>query len=122
MRRDRTASGTVSPLARWAAGPAAPAPARPAAAPVRDLPVAKLTTSALGLEWMRTTSALAGGLQPAARASVVRRRQETLDELERRDPAGFARWMAAGPVPGSNPAQFVRGDMRGDRAAGSDAA
>jgi hypothetical protein len=94
----------------------------PAAAPVRDLPVTQLPTAALGTEWLRTTSALAGRLQPAVRASIVRRRQETLDELERRDPLGFARWMAGGPAPGSNPAQFVHGDVHGDRAAGSDAA
>jgi hypothetical protein len=56
------------------------------------------------------------------RASIVRRRQETLDELERRDPVGFARWMAGGPAPASNPALFVHGDVRGDRPAGSDAA
>jgi len=122
LHKQRGASGTVNPMARWAAAPAAPPPVRPAATPVRDLPVSKLTTSALGGEWLRTTSALAGRLQPAARASIVRRRQETLDELERRDPVGFARWMAGGPAPGSNPAQFVHRDVGGDRAAGSDAA
>jgi hypothetical protein len=123
LRRKRSAGGTVTPLARWATAPAAPPPSRPAATPsVRDLPVSKLSTVALGSEWLRTTTALAGRLQPAARASIVRRRQETLDELERRDPVGFARWIAAGPAPGSNPAQFVHGDLRGESAAGSDAA
>ena len=85
-------------------------------------PVTALPTSALGREWLRTTSALDGRLQPAARATIVRRRQETLDELERRDPDGFARWLAAGPLPGSDPAEFVRRDVRGDQAAGTDAA
>ena len=125
LRRRRGATGRGTPLARWATAPAAPAAAaqpRPTTAPVRELPVAKLPTAALGSEWLRTTSALAGRLQPAARASIVRRRQETLDELERRDAVGFARWIAAGPAPGSNPADFVHGDVRGDRAAGSDAA
>jgi hypothetical protein len=118
MRRQRGSGGTVTPLARWASAPAAPPPSRPPTTPVRELPVSKLPTAALGSEWLRTTSALAGRLQPAARASIVRRRQETLDELERRDPVGFARWIAAGARPGSNPAQFVRGES----AAGSDAA
>jgi hypothetical protein len=128
LRRHRRQRGTrarVTPLARWASGGTAPQPAaplRPTTAPVRELPVAKLSTAALGSEWLRTTSALAGRLQPAARASIVRRRQETLDELERRDPVGFARWIAAGAAPDSNPAEFVHGDARGDRAAGSDAA
>jgi hypothetical protein len=111
--------GRVTPLTRSAA---ASTPSRTTAGPMRELPVAQLPTSALGSEWLRTTSALAGRLQPAARASIVRRRQETLDELERRDPAGFARWIAAGPAPGSNPAEFVHRDVRGDRAAGTDAA
>jgi hypothetical protein len=40
----------------------------------------------------------------------VQRRVAALDELERRDPAGFARWLAAGATAGSNPAQYLRGD------------
>jgi hypothetical protein len=84
--------------------------------------VGKLSTAALGSEWLRTSAALTGRLQPVARESIVRRRQETLDELERRDPVGFARWIASGPAPGGNPAQFVHGDVRGESAAGSDAA
>jgi hypothetical protein len=109
-----------------------PAPARtagaPAAAPVRStgwpdrapLPVSALPTRVLGQEWLRTTAALAGRLEPAVRETILRRREETLDELERRDPDGFARWLVAGP--GSDPALFVRGDVRGDQAAGTDAA
>lgn len=115
------------------AAPAGPAPQRrPLAAPPvnaevgsRTLPpVSALPTAALGREWLRTTHALAGRLPPTARESIVRRRQETLDELERRDPVGFARWLAAGPVPGSDPAHYVRADIGrlGDQAAGTDAA
>ena len=72
-------------------------------------PVAALSTAALGQEWLLTTAALAGRLAPATRQSIVTRREETLDELERRDPDGFARWLAAGPALGSDPAQYVRG-------------
>ncbi|MGY1732606.1 hypothetical protein ACI798_13900 [Geodermatophilus sp. SYSU D01045] len=71
-------------------------------------PVATLTTAALGREWLSTTAALAGRLDPVARQAVVRRRQDVLDELERRDPAGFARWLAEGPLPGSDPAGYLR--------------
>jgi hypothetical protein len=80
-------------------------------APVSDLP-----TAALGREWVRSTAALAGWLEPAARDSLVRRRQEALDELERRDPEGFARWLADGPQPGSDPADYVRGKAAGGQA------
>jgi len=48
----------------------------------------------------------------------VRRREEVLDELEVRDPGGFSRWLGGGPVPGSDPADYVQGD----RIAGTDAA
>lgn len=86
-------------------------------------PVAVLTTSELGQEWLRTSEVLAGRLDAAARASLVTRREETLDELERRDPTGFARWLAAGPTLSSDPAGYVEGGpLRGDPAADTDAA
>jgi hypothetical protein len=71
-------------------------------------PVSGLSTPALGREWLRTTAALAGGLDTAARRSIVERREATLDELERRDPDGFGRWLALAE-PDSDPATFVRG-------------
>ena len=62
-------------------------------------------------------------LDAAARAALVARREEALDELERRDPAGFARWLAAGPTLASDPAGYVHGGpLRGDPAADTDAA
>jgi hypothetical protein len=81
-------------------------------------PVPSLSTRALGEEWLRTGAVLAGRIEPAVRGALVRRRQQALDELEQRDPEGFARWLAAGPVPGSDPADYVRRD----RIAGTDAA
>jgi hypothetical protein len=72
------------------------------------LPVSLLSTTALGSEWVRTTTALTAGLRSEARQAIVRRRHDTLDELERRDPDGFARWLAGRPSPTSNPAEFVR--------------
>lgn len=77
-------------------------------------PVSGLSTAALGDEWVHTTAALSGPLAPSVRRAIVERREEALDELERRDPVGFARWMAAGPEPASDPAQFVRGGPAAD--------
>lgn len=86
-------------------------------------PASALTTPALGREWLRTSVALGGRLAPADREALVRRREETLDELERRDPAGFARWLADGSPPGSDPADYVRGrPVQEDPTAGTDAA
>lgn len=95
------------------------AAAAPAVAPVRQPsfplpPVSSLSTGDLGREWIRTTTALNGRLDARTREAIVVRRQETLDELERRDPDGFARWLAGLPLAGSDPS----GDLRhGDPAA-----
>ena len=92
-----------------------PVPPHPSALPGHAgpspllLPVTGLSTRALGEDWLRTTAALAGHLAPSAREALVTRREEALDELERRDPDGFGRWLAAGPVRGVDPADFVRG-------------
>jgi hypothetical protein len=71
-------------------------------------PVSALSTAALGREWLRTSAALSGRLDPGMRRSIVARREETLDVLERRDPVGFGRWIAGGPEPASDPADYVR--------------
>ena len=110
-----------------AAGRPLGAPAAPTRAPVVRLapavndggPVRDLSTRDLGREWLRTGQVLAaGGLGAADRVAMVRRRTEALDELEQRDPAGFARWMAAGPDCASDPADYLHGDWT----AGTDAA
>lgn len=112
-RKNRTSSGTNGGRGRHPSADVLQLPVRPqpASAPGdgRLLPVETLTTRALGDEWLRTTAALAGRLTPDARTALVARREEALDELERRDPEGFERWLAAGPVRGSDPADFVRG-------------
>jgi hypothetical protein len=93
----------------------APFPAPPAWQPEFPLPpVSTLSTGELGREWVRTTTALSGGLAPRTRQAIVARRQETLDELERRDPAGFARWLAGAPLADSDPSGHLR---HGDPAA-----
>ncbi|MBB3083381.1 hypothetical protein [Geodermatophilus sabuli] len=109
-------AGVTAGLAVWGMRSRTPAgQERPAEAPpAPSSPVSAMTTGELGREWVRTTAALAGPLDAAARQVIVARRQETLDELERRDPAGFARWLAAVPQPGSDPADHLR---HGDPAA-----
>jgi hypothetical protein len=77
-----------------------------------------LSVEALGREWLRTSAALTQVCGPVARQALVDRRQEALDELERRDPAGFARWLAEGATVESDPSRYVSPDP----AAGYDAA
>ena len=98
--------------ARWALRQVATARRRPGApvvSPARtdDGWVRALSTPALGREWVRTSQALAVERAPLTRAELVRRRAETLDELERRDPVGFARWLAGSAAVDSDPAGYV---------------
>jgi hypothetical protein len=74
-----------------------------------SVPVSLLPTPALGREWQRTRAALLTARAPSARDEVVRRRQEVLDEFERRDPTGFARWLAAGAPAARGPGTFLYG-------------
>jgi hypothetical protein len=73
-------------------------------------PVHTLSVEALGREWVRTSAALAHSGSAAARQALVDRRREALDELERRDPLGFARWLADGATVDSDPARYVSAD------------
>ena len=110
-------AGTVAPLR--------PAELRrqPSVGPADRPPVGVLSTEELGREWLEGTTALAGRLDPATRTAIVRRRQDALDELERRDPDGFLRWLTTGPVLDRDPARFVRGRRAaGESPAGTDAA
>jgi hypothetical protein len=70
-------------------------------------PVRMLGNRSLGEEWLRTTALLDAAPEPLTRAAVAARRASVLDELERRDPEGFARWLAHGTDGGSNPAEFL---------------
>lgn len=115
----RKAAAVPAPVAR-------PAPPLVVHRPSSDRPVAALRTPELGAEWVRSSAVLASRLHPPARHAIVARRQETLDELERRDPDGFGRWLAAGST--GDPAEYVRGGpvpgrpLQGDPAADTDAA
>ena len=112
-----TAHGTAPTRPHPSSMPSRPAPRTGDLPPVRTM-----GTAELGREWLESAAGLSGRLDAATRAAVVRRRQETLDELERRDPEGFARWLMTGPAPDRDPADFVRKRTAGEPTAGTDAA
>lgn len=70
-------------------------------------PVRILSSRSLGEEWLRTTAVLDAAPDPLTREAVAARRAAVLDELERRDPEGVARWLADGTARGGNPAEFL---------------
>lgn len=109
LRRGRARSRAAARPAPRPSPSAPPRPVRLEKPPALPRPsVGGLSARALGEEWLRTTTLLEAGIGPALRRSVVDRRGAILDELERRDGAGVARWLSEVPSPGSNPADHVR--------------
>jgi len=72
-------------------------------------PAPELSTAQLCLAWHHSYFALLDLPADASRADLVHRRQQLLDEIERRDPAGFTRWIDTDARPGSNPGRYVVG-------------
>jgi hypothetical protein len=74
-----------------------------------------LTDSQLCLAWRTSYTALQRSRGLAHRGRLVAARQGYLDELERRDPSGFSRWLAAGARPASDPSKYLttRGRLPG---------
>ncbi len=70
--------------------------------------LSELDDSSLCLAWRHTFVALQASRSPRHRLHVVRQREAILDELQRRCPAGFDAWLAAGARAPSNPLPFVR--------------
>lgn len=89
------------------------APALPAVPALPTSPVAPssslvtLSTADLCLAWRRSYLALSDMSAGAARWELVTQRRSMLDELERRDPAGFHRWLDAGARAGGDPGRFL---------------
>jgi len=74
-----------------------------------QIPARDLTDAELCQAW-RTSSHLLKkqGADLTQQAQLVSTRQEYLDELERRNPAGFLRWLAVHAQPESDPTQYLR--------------
>jgi hypothetical protein len=66
-----------------------------------------LDDTALCLAWRRSYLQLQQATSPSARLRHVQHRQRLLDELDRRDPAGLAAWLASGCRAAGNPLPFL---------------
>jgi len=96
-----------------------PAPQRPApdgehrpptAAGVAPDALSALSTPQLCLTWRSSYLRLHRATSCPAAAELVLLRQRVLDELERRDPAGFDRWLSTGARAASDPSRYVGHD------------
>jgi hypothetical protein len=75
--------------------------------PPLPVPVAALATEDLCVAWRRSYFLLLLATDETARRLVVQRRQDFLDELERRDRRGFLRWLDSGAKAGSDPSPYL---------------
>ena len=71
---------------------------------------AEVPTAELCLAWRRSYLSLLDLPPGPARDRVVSLRRELLDELERRDRAGFGRWIDTGARAGSDPGRYLSTD------------
>ena len=67
----------------------------------------RASTPQLCVAWRRSYWLLHDLPQGPARCDVVAIREAILDELERRDPAGFQQWLQAGARAGSDPRRYL---------------
>jgi hypothetical protein len=91
------------------AAAASTADLRRAAQPPQVVP-GELSTPELCLAWRRSYFALLDVPAGPGRCEIVRFRERLLDELERRDPDGFTRWLDTGARAGSDPGRYLSTD------------
>lgn len=98
------ATGPPQDLAPRAQGSGPVPAAPPAPQSVRDLQ--DLDASQLCWRWRTSFTALQRTVGPAARLSLIQTRAAVLDEMARRDPQGFRRWLNDGARAASDPARY----------------
>lgn len=85
-------------------------PAVPAPATLAEVPTAELCRA-----WRVSYLTVATTRDPDVREQVATARRHNLDELERRDPASFWRWIDSGARAASDPARYIPcGGIPGD--------
>ncbi len=76
--------------------------AAPPRLPVDEAPLRGLSNAQLSRAWKRSYAELAAARDAVTLARLCAVRRQQLDEIERRDPTGFGRWINSG--------YWVRGD------------
>jgi len=108
--------GVISPPVLRRLVPRKPAPARSVptptspAAPNQPAPAPRYTSlsdAELCWRWRTSFNALLHTTSVAERLRLIETRSALLDELARRDPEGFGRWISSGARAASDPARFL---------------
>ncbi|MEU4518903.1 hypothetical protein AB0F52_09310 [Amycolatopsis sp. NPDC024027] len=79
----------------------------PATLSTSSVLVADMATEDLCVAWRHSYFLLFVTADDSAHQLVVQRRQDFLDEIERRDRRGFLRWLDSGAKAGSDPAPYL---------------
>jgi hypothetical protein len=82
-------------------------PAPPGGEPHDAAPMPTLPTPALCWEWRRSYLAVVRASKPDELTRIAALRAAYLDELERRDPTGFRRWLDSGARAASDPGRYL---------------
>jgi hypothetical protein len=82
-------------------------PASPGRGPHGSPPVPVLPTPDLCWEWRRSYLAVVRASKPDELTRIAALRATYLDELERRDPTGFRRWLDSGARAASDPGRYL---------------
>jgi len=98
-----------TPVPRPAAtdGPEAKAPVKPTRVSTASAQLADLSTEQLCWRWRTSFIALCNSPSWVARARLARDRQHYLDEMERRAPAAFRRWLDSGARAAGDPGSYL---------------
>lgn len=112
---DRSAAAPTPPP-RWAVSTGKHRPAGRPVPRLPDLDTGIVPTAVLCAAWQRTYWLLRD-MPPTSpdHAAVIDIRMRLLDEFERRDPAGFTRWLDTEPRACSHPGRYLSVDHRHDR-------
>lgn len=81
-----------------------------------------VSTGQLCRVWRESYWLLAEPGPGPAHGEVVDCRRRVLDELERRDPAGVARWLGSAPRAGADPGRYLHAPRGSDPVPGTGAA
>lgn len=75
--------------------------------PIAKVALTSVSTEQLCRAWRYSSATLHRNTTVTERTTAAATRAEYLNELERRDPDGFAAWLATGPRPGGDPARYI---------------
>jgi hypothetical protein len=70
-------------------------------------PATTMDDTALCLAWRRTSTVLGRAPSSSVVEALARRRQELLDEMERRNGEGFRAWLASGARASGDPSRYI---------------